>query len=335
MSLATRCKACGTVFRVVHDQLKVSEGWVRCGRCDEVFNALEGLFDLERDAPPEWSMPAWAATVPDSGPGEPLPHDSLSNPFAEEGGTEVHDPTLVDRFDEHLFGPRRTDTHRKPMVDLDERDRTDFADAQLDPELLSDPATAAIVIEPDGAEAAPAQPDAALEDTGFMRDAARQERWRRPAVRIALGFTALLLAGTLGLQAAHQQRDLLAARWPESLPLLQPWCEWVGCRIEALRRIEDITVESSALTRVNGPADAFRLSVALRNHSELPLALPSVDLSLTDASGLLVARRALAPQDFRVAANSVLAPGGESALQLLLSAGNPRVSGYTVEIFYP
>ena len=67
----------------------------------------------------------------------------------------------------------------------------------------------------------------------------------------------------------------------------------------------------------------------------MPLALPSVDLSLTDASGLLVARRALAPQDFRVAANSLLAPGGETALQLLLSAGNPRVSGYTVEIFYP
>jgi ribosomal protein L11 methyltransferase len=31
--LATRCSACGTVFRVVQDQLRVSEGWVRCGRC--------------------------------------------------------------------------------------------------------------------------------------------------------------------------------------------------------------------------------------------------------------------------------------------------------------
>src|SRR5678816_123447 len=55
MSLATRCTSCGTVFRVVQDQLKVSEGWVRCGRCDAVFNALEGLFDLGRDSPPEWN----------------------------------------------------------------------------------------------------------------------------------------------------------------------------------------------------------------------------------------------------------------------------------------
>src|SRR5215211_2184433 len=54
MSLATRCTACGTIFRVVEDQLKVSEGWVRCGRCQQVFNALQGLFDLEKDAPPPW-----------------------------------------------------------------------------------------------------------------------------------------------------------------------------------------------------------------------------------------------------------------------------------------
>jgi len=54
MSFATRCTACGTIFRVVQDQLRVSDGWVRCGRCNEVFNAGEQLFDLEREAPPPW-----------------------------------------------------------------------------------------------------------------------------------------------------------------------------------------------------------------------------------------------------------------------------------------
>ncbi|WP_299763436.1 zinc-ribbon domain-containing protein, partial [Ramlibacter sp.] len=29
MSLITSCPACGTMFRVVPDQLKISEGWVR------------------------------------------------------------------------------------------------------------------------------------------------------------------------------------------------------------------------------------------------------------------------------------------------------------------
>ena len=51
MSLATRCTACGTVFRIVEDQLRVSDGWVRCGRCAEIFDARELLFDIEQEAP--------------------------------------------------------------------------------------------------------------------------------------------------------------------------------------------------------------------------------------------------------------------------------------------
>ena len=39
MSLITRCPACQTLFKVVPDQLRISEGWVRCGQCDEVFDA--------------------------------------------------------------------------------------------------------------------------------------------------------------------------------------------------------------------------------------------------------------------------------------------------------
>jgi len=39
MSFTTRCPTCGTMFRVVADQLKISEGWVRCGHCADVFDA--------------------------------------------------------------------------------------------------------------------------------------------------------------------------------------------------------------------------------------------------------------------------------------------------------
>ncbi|MBB1603891.1 zinc-ribbon and DUF3426 domain-containing protein [Variovorax sp. UMC13] len=45
MSLATRCPACGTTFRVVRDQLRISDGWVRCGRCSHVFDGAAELHD--------------------------------------------------------------------------------------------------------------------------------------------------------------------------------------------------------------------------------------------------------------------------------------------------
>ena len=53
--LATRCPACSTVFPVVPDQLRVSGGWVRCGRCAEVFDATESLVDLETGVPRRWA----------------------------------------------------------------------------------------------------------------------------------------------------------------------------------------------------------------------------------------------------------------------------------------
>ena len=47
MSQITRCPACGTMFKVVPDQLRISEGWVRCGHCAEVFDAAAHLMAAE------------------------------------------------------------------------------------------------------------------------------------------------------------------------------------------------------------------------------------------------------------------------------------------------
>ena len=43
MSMMTRCPACGTAFRVSEQQLGAHEGQVRCGRCDNLFDAIATL----------------------------------------------------------------------------------------------------------------------------------------------------------------------------------------------------------------------------------------------------------------------------------------------------
>jgi predicted Zn finger-like uncharacterized protein len=43
MALAAVCPQCSTRFRVVADQLKLKNGWVRCGSCGFAFNAVERL----------------------------------------------------------------------------------------------------------------------------------------------------------------------------------------------------------------------------------------------------------------------------------------------------
>jgi len=64
MSLATRCPACGTTFRVVRDQLRISDGWVRCGRCSHVFDGAAELHDPLSDPLPVTAPAVPAAETP-------------------------------------------------------------------------------------------------------------------------------------------------------------------------------------------------------------------------------------------------------------------------------
>ncbi|RZL00171.1 MAG: DUF3426 domain-containing protein [Rubrivivax sp.] len=112
MSLATRCTHCGTIFKVVQDQLKVSEGWVRCGRCNEVFNALPGLFDLDRDPPPQ--RPASAPPRP-----EPLAAPPSFEPVAEPAADSTWPNTAPTPLPEsNRFGLEDSLPDHAPIDDL-------------------------------------------------------------------------------------------------------------------------------------------------------------------------------------------------------------------------
>ena len=46
MTLAVQCPQCLTAFKVVQDQLKLAHGWVRCGRCEQIFDARSHWLDV-------------------------------------------------------------------------------------------------------------------------------------------------------------------------------------------------------------------------------------------------------------------------------------------------
>jgi hypothetical protein len=140
----------------------------------------------------------------------------------------------------------------------------------------------------------------------------------------------LLLAGQIVLL----QRDAIAARWPQATPLLSALCTALDCRIEALRRLDGMAVESSGLTQLDN-ASLYRLQVLLRNRDAVPLLTPALDVTLTDNRGDVVARKVLSVRDFASATPAQVAAGSEVNLQAVLDAGERRVSGYSIEIFYP
>jgi len=185
----------------------------------------------------------------------------------------------------------------------------------------------------------------------FMRQAARQAFWRHPAMRLTLAVLALLLSLTLALQIAHQLRNQLAAYHPELRAMLQQWCELAGCQITPPLRLDALQVESATLVRTNseGP-DTYRLVVVVHNRAPIDLAWPTIDLSLTDTDGSIVARKAFRPQDAQWFDNpegktegpasikplpAAIPADRSTALQWRLKAPELKLVGYTAELFYP
>jgi len=319
-ALATRCPACSTVFRVVPDQLRVSGGWVRCGRCAEVFDASESLLDMETGAPRLWAAvnrpadaaDAVAATATPGGPATAAPALAPANGPAAEPAIEAPASTATER---HTDLPSLAD---EPAA----------APPDEVPALVDVPAMAV--------DAAGDPPADAATEPAFVRRADRAERWRRPGVRAALAGAALLGVAGLAAQVTWAYRDLAAARYPGLRPVLEQGCAWLGCRIEAARAIDALAVESSGLLRVER-SSIYRLSVALRNNAGIDVMLPALDLALTDTRGRLVSRKVLHAADLGTPGSTLGAGRGvtlQATLQTALPDGEP-VAGYTIELFYP
>lgn len=58
MALATRCPHCQTAFKVANDQLKLHAGLVRCGSCQQTFNAVENLLPGDGQKPVPAPVPS-------------------------------------------------------------------------------------------------------------------------------------------------------------------------------------------------------------------------------------------------------------------------------------
>jgi len=306
MSLATRCTACGTVFRIVEDQLRVSDGWVRCGRCAEVFDARELLFDIEREAPPPWPTQFTPEPAPEPEPPPPAPA------FEPEPWMPPPEPEP-----EPQAGALPTGWPAPPEMDRQE------------PSWVDEPAIAPP--EPAPAMVAEPMPEAPLMPE-FMRRAESSARWNRPGIRIALAGLALLLATLLALQVVLHFRDALAALHPPLRAPLKALCGVAGCELRPWKRIDALSIDATSLSPMG--SSGYKLQLSLRNKTSVDVAAPSIELSLTDANGTPLARRVLGPEALSPALTQVNAES-EQTLSLVFSTGGRRVSGYSVNIFYP
>jgi predicted Zn finger-like uncharacterized protein len=335
MSLLTRCPACTTVYRVVPDQLRISQGWVKCGQCGDIFDATQHLIQT--------------ATVPLDVPAVPPPvvPDELadaSHDLAPEGeGTQDETESEVPDV--------------QPVEDTAlEQDESSLQLADSEPALESDAALAKpqqsgadedvnLPSETPAEEPLEALPSPltdsddrrdGFEQVSFMQRAAGSSFWQRRAVKALLWLFAIWLGVGLAGQGVVQERDRLAAWHPELKPVLQVMCQVLACSVGPLQQIESVAVDSAAFYTLG--ADRYRLSFTLKNSARMAVALPSIELTLTDALDQAVIRRVLSAAELAVDSDR-LGPAAEWPVTMVLKvnpgAGMPKVVGYRLLAFYP
>ena len=297
MGQITRCPSCGTLFKVVPDQLKISDGWVRCGHCAEVFDAR---LHMQNDL----SAPPAMATI---------------EPQSQAVAASEYDP-----------GQDASSQAPKPFIGLQ-----DHSTAQVQPEPSE--AAILVQTSQEAKAESPAEEviiagDA--RDLSFLRGSRSTAFWQHPGVRLILAsLAAFLLLGLLA-QWAVDQRDRLATLWPQTKPWLEAACLPLACKVQAMRQIDNLVIDGSSFNK-QAP-NLFRLSFVLRNGGALEAALPAVELTLTNAQDQAVLRRVLRPAELGAQVGSIK-PGAEWSANVLvqLSLSSAEVAGYRILAFYP
>ena len=358
MSLITRCPACGTMFKVVTDQLKVSQGWVRCGHCAEVFDASAHLQARQTpEAPLVMLKPDAKAHNVNGTVLDALASDSK----LDSTSTSTSDLNLNLNFDSGSKSSLKpsadlpaSSTATEPLADLvAQADSAPSPDSKDKP--LTQTANGSVSMYQGLSDAGhkPASPEF---EVSFVRDAKRKMFWRKTSVRAVLSLVCLLLLALLAGQLALHNKDMLATLEPKLVPWLKTACKHLKCELGPLRQIESVTIDSSSFTKLSN--DSFRLGFVIKNNSTLNLMLPALEVTLTDINQQTLVRRVLTPAQFG-AGNQLLparaefsggvtlqtlttdAPeastrGGAIAVTSPVSGLLPeRIVGYRLLVFYP
>lgn len=330
--MLTRCPNCATHFRVTADQLKVRLGRVRCGQCQNVFNALDGLIEeappaplpirgqpvpIDADAVPATS-PATAieATLPLPAPGAP-PAEVAAPPAPTPEAAASVPPDAPDEAAAGAPDGGSDTVIAEPGAPVPAHDApTDAADAAGE----------------DGASGpASANADEAVITSWREADPAPRRRWPWVA-------GSLLALAALVVQALLAFRVELAVVSPELRPVLVALCDLAGCELGLPAKVALIGIEASDLHPDSTRPGRLVLSATLKNRAPFAQQYPHLELTLTDTADKAVARKVLAPADYlppRTTAADGMPTSADIAVVVGIEAAQLPASGYRLYLFYP
>ncbi len=321
--MLTRCSSCHAWFKVRAEHLSAASGFVTCGNCDTVFNALATL--VEDDVPP----PILGESVANDDPA--IEH---GGPATDEAGTPHAADMQVSTKADRNAGDTPDEGHDRPES-LPEFENTlsteHFADetpaveaSELAVAPPSRPAAsvtlpaeehAILFTEPGSVEAAQESDDGAAPTERFDDEiesteppdvppaieqelAALDGRKPRPTIASRLWqAVAALLMLALALQVLYVFRAEVMQHFPQSEPFYARVCAHVPC--------EDVLVERDVIRLLARDVrehpqyhDALLVNATLINNGAAPEPFPAIGLKLINGVGELIGARRFEPAEY-------------------------------------
>ena len=336
--MVTSCPECDTHFYVKPEQLAARKGFVRCGHCQQRFNALEFMLP-EREVKIDLSLPEKVHKGSDeitSTPSIPLPIDETE---------ETHTPTaLVDAITSmplnrndivkalevervaEIVSNEPVTVHTESSVDNEQQELNPAQD--MPPENQTSESTVQLQSAPSAnvETEIPQVVNPALLDTtqdhyetlktdsdgaivvdnsvaSINADFAKKRRFtHKKSKNVAVTSTYVALIIVLILFATAQTlyycRTAITSKMPQIKPYFEQACFVIGCVIELPKDITKINIDDSDLKEDMTYKGLIRVSATIINQAAVNLAYPNLELTLTDEDNKPLLRRIFKPSEY-------------------------------------
>jgi predicted Zn finger-like uncharacterized protein len=156
-----------------------------------------------------------------------------------------------------------------------------------------------------------------------------------PEVQANLPWAWWSAAGVLVLALIWQflvvQRNWLAAEEPALRPMLSAMC---ACEVTWPREPEAVLIESSSFTE--NPQGGYTVQLRLKNTQHHPVAMPALELSLTDLQDQVLVRRVFTAEELSGKDHVQALRDVRSTLNFDLDDKvSKRITGFRAIVFYP
>ncbi len=308
-AMFTVCPKCALTLVVTAADLRVAQGYVRCGRCSSVFNALARLTEErqgaaaepaalpEAEPPPAEAVPAAgaAAAAPAASPEELIPETALE-----------FDPATTDVNSVFVQAPpdpqwtAATGSFKAMVAANQEATEPELADSQVDVEIDAAFLASMMRAESVAAEAAPARAPSPATAAPAPRAAAHAPAAdEAPPAAVPAGTQRAPAAAraAVGSAPAHARAPLFDKSDPEGLGLAVTEEHVARATTVTPLPLDEETAEGSAVVAAGPPRHAWSIGAALAallllaqivNHSRDEWAAkPRFNRPLTSLYGLL------------------------------------------------